>query len=282
MDLNRTPELKCYHADGVIGANLIRLAPYWKINYKNRHMMISDRPFGRAGQQEVYRIPFRKNIQRIPEVEVVIDRKEKLDFTVDLGSTGAFTGSFEQLEKLRQLNSLPLVKRLGEISQGALGVSHGVGYTGKVENLRIGNLSLEKPSVDFDENTYPKIGNGFFENYIFILDLNNNEIRLIPNTQDGPVFRTDSFGFHTSYDEQGQYLYVNVIYDPSPAQRKGIQVRDKIVEINGRELYPVTLSEYCRYCSDAAALFGQSNEIELKVERNGQVLKFHLKKSPLF
>lgn len=282
MDLDRTPELKCYNVDGVIGANLIRLVPHWKINYSTRRMIFSDRPFDRVGEQVVYTIPFKKSIQRIPEVEVVIDGREKLNFSVDLGSARAFSGSLEQLKKLRRLNgNMPLVKKLGEISQGALGVSQGVGYTGKVKNLKIGNLSLKNPTLDFYEDTHPTIGNGFFGNYIFILDWNNKEIRLIPNTQDEPVLCSDSFGFQISYDEQGRYLYVNVIYDPSPAQREGLQVRDKIVEINGRKIGSVTLSEYCRSRFDPAVFFGRSGEIELKVERNGQVLEFFLKKSPL-
>lgn len=153
MDLKGTTALKCYSADGVIGANIIRHVPYWQINYKKGKMIITDKPGLISDKNKFFTIPFKRNIQRIPIIEIIADNGIKLKFAVDLGSTNGFTGNFNQFQKICKSNiDFRYFERYGEISGGALGIKKGVGYIGKLNNFKIGELSINSEVINFLDN----------------------------------------------------------------------------------------------------------------------------------
>jgi len=283
MDLQGTTALKCYEADGVIGANIIRHVPYWQINYKKGKMIITDKPELIYDKNKFFTIPFKRNIQRIPIIEIIADNGIKLKFVVDLGSTSGFTGNFNQFQKICKSNiNFRYFERYGEISGGALGIKKGVEYTGKLNNLKIGDLSIDSELIDFLDNIDPRVGNKFFENFIFTLDWTNKKILLTPMADPMITEGKGSFGFSVSYQEDRKYLYISAICKNSPAYNAKLQVGDRIVGLNKKNMRHLEFSEYCYWLFHKAnELFEKENYIYLEIERKNKILNISLHKKEL-
>jgi len=280
MDLQGTTALKCYAADGVIGMNIIRHVPYWQINYKTRKMIFTDKPGLISDNNKFYTIPFERNIQRIPSIEIISDKGIKLKFEVDLGSTSGFLGDFNQFNKIGESNiDFRYVERYGEISGGGLGVKKGIGYMGKLNNFKLGELFVNSQVISFLDNIDPKVGNKFFEKFIFTLDWKNKKILLNPMTEPIMVEKLDSFGIFVSYQEGKKYLYISEIYENSPAHNSKLQIGDIIVELNEKKMRPLEFSEYCDWIFHRSnELFEKVTHINLVIERNNKILNIDLHK----
>ena len=280
IDLQGTTALKCYSADGVIGANIIRHVPYWQINYKKGKMIITDKPGLISDKNKFFTIPFKRNIQRIPIIEIITDNGIKLKFEVDLGSTSGFTGNFNQFQKICKSNiDFRYFERYGEISGGALGIKKGVGYIGKLNNFKIGELSINSEVIYFLDNIDPRVGNKFFENFIFTLDCKNKKILLIPMTDPIITEEVGSFGFSVSYREDKKYLYISEICKNSPAYNSKLQVGDIIVGFNKKNMRHLELPEYCYWLFHKAnELFENEKYIYLEIERKNKILNIGLYK----
>jgi len=279
MDLQGTT-LKCYAADGVIGTNIIRHVPYWQINYKKGKMIITDKPGLISDKNKFFIIPFKRNIQRIPIIEIIADNGIKLKFVVDLGSTGGFRGNFNQFQKIcKSIIDFRYYERYGEISGGALGIKKGVEYTGKLNNFKIGDLSINSELIDFIDNVDSSVGNKFFENFIFTLDWKNKKILLFPITDPMITEEKGSFGFSVSYREDKKYLYISAICKNSPAYNAKLKVGDIIVGLNKKSMRHLEFSEYCYWLFQKAnELFEKENYIYLEIERKNKILNIGLHK----
>lgn len=280
MDLKGTPALKCYEADGVIGANTIRHIPYWQINYRKGEMIFTDKPELISDENEFFTIPFKRTIQRIPIIEMITDHGNKLKFEVDLGSTGGFTGDFDQFKEIcNSDNDFRYFERYGEISGGALGIKEGVGYIGKINHFKMGELSVNTRAINFLENIDPRVGNKFFENFIFTMDWKNKKIVLIPATDSIIPDQLDSFGFSYSYREDKKSLYISEIYENSPAYHSILQIGDIIVGFNKKNMRHLEFSEYCDLIFHKTnELFENQNNIVLEIERENKILHIELYK----
>lgn len=284
LGLVETPELTCYDADGVIGMNLIRLAPVWQIDFPEQKMVITDDRNLGTNSENNYKIPFNPNIQRIPVIKVAIAGHREMTFIVDSGSTGGLTGSIKQWETFRKSNpGVSYIKRYGEVSGGALGTNVGTAYIIKTKDLKIGEWKPNVVTVDFVKNIDPKIGTALFKNSVFTLNWADKHILVtMPpdyGPQDyGPQVGIDSFGFWFGYHKEGQYLYVNCLDENSSAWDAGIKVGDKIVAINRKNLYPLTLEQYCRYFFQPHLLMGDGNVLEVDIDREGKKINVTLEK----
>ncbi|MCP5054651.1 MAG: PDZ domain-containing protein [bacterium] len=285
LDMDSTPQLKCYDLDGVIGLNLMRLVPLWQINYKEEKVIITDNRAALPGNSDIFMIPFETDTQRTPHIQLTVCDEKELRFMVDSGSNGGFNGNLKQLELLRNEtpgDCLSLVKRYGEISGGALGALKGDAYIGRVRKLEIGDLGGNATTIHFTRNTFPKIGNRFLENYIFTLDWNAKQIFLAPLPNAKGTGQTFSYGFKFSYHEAGRYVVVNQIDGNSPASEAGIRMGDRITEINGVDVKRLSFDNYCRFFFNPDEWHGKQDVIHITIQRNKEMLYISLPKQELF
>ncbi len=283
LDLVETPELKCYAADGVIGMNLIRLAPIWQIDFPEQKMVITDDRNLGTNSKNTYKIPFNPNIQRIPVIKVAIAGHREMTFRVDSGSTGGLTGSIKQWETLRKSNpDVSYIKRYGEVSGGALGTNVGTAYTIKTKDMKIGEWKPNVATVDFVKNIAARVGTALFRNSVFTLNWVDKHIQVTAPPDYGPQIGIYSFGFGFRYHKEGQYLYVNYLYENSSASEAGIKIGDKIVAINRKNLCPFTLEQYCSYFFQPNLFLGDGNALEVDIDREGKIINVTLEKRELF
>ena len=279
LDLVEIPELKCYAADGVVGMNLIRLAPIWQIDFPGQKMIITDDRNLETNSENSYKISFKPNIQRIPVIKVAIAGHKGMTLIVDSGYTGGLTGSMKQWETLRKSDpGVSYIKRYGEVCGGALGKKVGIAYTIKTKALKIGEWKPEVVTIDFLKNIKPKAGTALFKNSIFTLNWADKHIRVTVPPGYSPQAGLYSFGFGFGYQKEGQYLYISYLYEDSSAPDAGIKIGDKIVAINKKNLCPLTFEQYCSYFFHPALLLGDGNTLVVDIDREGKRINVILEK----
>ena len=282
FDLNRIPSLPslgCYAADGVIGMNLMRLAPYWRIDYVRRKLIFTDREDRLPDLSPVLVLPFKQTIQRIPEITLEWNGL-RLPFKVDLGSTSGFRAPLEYWEKirLRREETIPSVAVYGELLGGAMGVKVSRGRTAVLHNVRCGEYRSPALRVAFYPEAFASVGNDFFCRFAVTFDWRKNEIRLTPQTPEPPS-ELETFGFGFSFNKEGRSLYVSYLYEGSPAEKAGVKVGDRILRINDLKFDSVTIDDYCRFFLEPDLLFGSGKTLSILMESEGKQETYTLNKT---
>lgn len=280
FDLNRIPSLPslaCYAADGVIGMNLMRLAPYWHIDYARRKLILTDQEDRLPRLSHVLILPFKQNIQRIPEITLEWDGL-RLPFKVDLGSTSGFRAPMEYWEKIRgRRKAIPSVAVYGELLGGAMGVKSSQGRTAVLPAVQCGDYQTPALLLAFYPEALASVGNDFFCRFAVTFDWRKNEIHLTPQTPEAPA-ELETFGFGFSFKAEERCLYVSYLYEGSPAEEAGVKIGDRILRINDLNLDSVTTDDYCRFFLDPNLLFGQEKTLSLQVENGGKQETYTLNK----
>ncbi len=278
FDLDRNPALSCYAADGVIGMNLIRLVPYWHIDFQRRKLILTDQGKRLPASSSPLILPFKQSMQRIPEITLEW-RDLRLPFKVDLGSTHGFAASREYWEKMRGRNQeIPFVTGYGEIAGGALAVAEeSCSLSAILENARLGKSPGRKIWVDVYPRPFASVGTNFFRRFQVTFDWPKKEIRLTPWLEESePALST--FGFSSSWHGQDHCLYVNYIYRGSPAAKAGMAVGDRILQVNDLELTDLSLADYCRFFLEPEAFFGTEEIMHLRLRGESEERSVELHK----
>lgn len=276
FDLDRSPAIRCYNADGVIGVNLMRLVPYWHIDYARKKLIFTDQVNRLPRPAISVILPFKQNIQRIPIITMEWNGL-RLPFGVDLGSNSGFSAPLEYWEKMRSRQmDIPTVTGHGEFSIGALGKKTYQDHSAAIiNNIRIGNYRAPFLLITFLQETNASVGNDFFRYFAMTIDWPKKEIILTPQVPvERPILKT--FGF--SFNEQEQYLYVNYLYDKSPAEAAGLKIGDRILQINDLKLDSLPLDGYCRFFQQPELFYGEGDVIVLKIRREGEDRTYTLQK----
>jgi len=182
-DFNQSIEVGCLGIDGIIGANLMRLA-VWEIDFKNQIITITNTKESLALGAEIKKIPFYTNSVHQPLCNVKVNAVEEKNVTIDLGSNGGFSLSYNTYEKIQK--ELPKNKKVIEYGY------HGSGFygSGKIDSifylqankLLVGGIRLDNQLLKFSKSSVPTIGTSFFKNYDLVMNWADNEILLTPHT----------------------------------------------------------------------------------------------------
>ncbi|MCX6566115.1 MAG: aspartyl protease family protein [Candidatus Aminicenantes bacterium] len=281
FDLDRSPAIRCYHADGAIGVNLMRLVPYWHIDYARKKLIFTDQVDRLPRSAISVNLPFKQNIQRIPIMTMEWNGL-RLPFEVDLGSTYGFNAPLEYWEKMRSRQmDIPAVTGHGEFSGGALGKkTYQYHSAAIINNIRVGNYRAPSLLITFMQETNASAGNDFFRYFAMTIDWPKKEIILTPQVPvERPILKTFGFGF--SFNEQEQYLYVNNLYEKSPAEAAGLKIGDRILQINDLKLDALPLDGYCRFFLQPELFYGEGDVLVLKIRREGKDQTYTLRKETL-
>ena len=100
-DFNQSLELGCIKLDGMIGANLMRLA-VWEIDFRNQIITITNTKETLSLGTESKRIPFYTDAVHQPYCNLKINELEEKNVNIDLGSTGNFNVSYKNYEKVQK------------------------------------------------------------------------------------------------------------------------------------------------------------------------------------
>lgn len=282
MDVDANPRLKCYHIEGVIGANLMRLVNCWKIDFQRKKITFSDHTDLAPGGKAAVTIPFKKNIQRIPRLDVELSGRIKIQCAVDLGSTGGLNLDFPTFQKIRKtFPGIRIISATGETGGGALGSGWGKTYFFPLEKVRVGGASMGPLLAGSTPDSFSSIGSGFFQDYTVSFNWNKKRMTLLPYSTDRIPLSFSTFGFGLGHQQSKKVFVVNFLYQGAPAEKSGLRLEDIILSIDGKKMENITGEDYCRYVLDSESLLGKDGTLTVTVRRDERTLTFQLVKEDL-
>ena len=271
-DFNQSIEVECLDIDGILGANLMRLA-IWKIDYRNQIITISDDKESFSLGAKTKKIPFYTDLVHQPSCDIKINDIEEKNVQIDLGSNFGFNLSSKTYDKIQE--KFPENKKLMQIGAAGSGF-YGYGkvdtsYYMQTSELSVGQISLNNQVIKFSKNSASIIGTAFLKNYDLVMNWEDKEVLLSPHSD----FDNQNFiqnGINWSYRD-GALIIASLIKE-SDAEKLGIQLGDKIIEVDGKDYSNISKEQYC-------SLIEQRNwghqVRNLVISRNGEQLSFDLK-----
>lgn len=169
-DFDSTPLFSCFHIDGVIGANIIRLQN-WSIDYLKNELSFSTKSFDTSGYKA---LPLSLN-GGMPFLTLALNNTSE-KFLVDIGYNGR-TLSVSSKDKLGKI----IHQTIGYASFGLFNQTKYDTTLYAISSLSADNhFKMDSVILNYSTRALPLIGNGFFENYCskIYLDYQNEKLYL--------------------------------------------------------------------------------------------------------
>ena len=276
-DFNQSIDLGCIEVDGVIGSNLMRLA-IWKIDFRNQIITITNTKESLSLEAKTKKIPFYTfGEENKPFCNIKINEVEEKYVIIDLGSNDGFTLSYSTYDKIQK--ELPKSKKAIEYGSGGSG-AYGYGKMDSIYYLQAGSLSVgefgwNNQIIKCSKSIVPSLGTAFFSNYDLVMNWADKELLLSPHTDyDNQQFIHAGFNVHYQDDA----LVIASLIKESNAEKSGMQLGDKIIQIDGKDYSNSSIADYC----DLTKQLYKDNSIKnVVINRNGKQLSFDIKKEVL-
>jgi len=279
-----TPEAQCLRElgddrDGIIGCNIMKLAT-WQINYDEKKIIITDDRESLSYLEGAHTVPFRQyGLAMVADFGM---KRKKLGFMViDTGCSYSLVGHSEQFQKLRKGNPDPYIKGSGQAYSGLYGGCEDRIYISQIYDFQVGNLKVKKIPMAFGSHPAYLLGNGFLKHFIVTFDWGEKELKLykIPET----TIRTSYYSFGLGYQYRDGQVRVSFLWENSPATEAGLQIGDRIIQINGKDVSALIPDEYCDFLFESDDLdTDKAQELNLVVLKDGREENMVLRKADLF
>lgn len=241
------------YADGIIGIDAFS-NQVLEINYKNEYIKLHDN-IKSIDTSNFKRIRMLKNKNRF-FLPVTIKIKEDIiikDYLVlDIGSGGSVNIISETAEKYNLKNEIvdkvKYFTKYGGIS------GNSISYDFRANSLFIGDYKLDSVTMAYssDESGFLSkkdlavgiIGNEILERFDVIIDFVNNDLYLRPNSDFNNPFKFSKIGF--GYVDRSVTMsswIVTGLYENSNALNSGLQIDDKIISVNGKDIRDISYEE---------------------------------------
>lgn len=266
-------ELACLNADGFIGSNLMRFA-IWDFDFKNQLITITD-------DEQKLNIPSDAIESKIfigtsasrPSITTQINEDKILNNLIDLGNNGNAHLSYTTF--LKQKKSKKITKFKEGFGYSSIGM-YGKGdekkeYSVKIDQIKIGNHIITD-KIMVVKNDKPNLGISFFKNYRLILNWKSKKIKMVKQSNSLNT-ELNHFGFKHIFN--GNKLFVGFVYKSEAS--KILQLGDQILRINNIDYTNISNEKKCDFFNNSIIPKG-TNEIAIKILRNGEELEFQLKK----
>lgn len=240
VELDSSPELACLNAqiDGIMGANMMRLAAAWEIDYEAETLTFSDQLDALPGGRTGYAIPFKASPQGSPRVRLSL-WGETVEATLDTGKGGGLGLS---ANAAMPPTSVPQVRGFGQVSVGAFGAQEDTLRLVQAHGVALGGLVLDTVLVTLAPARKNLIGNGWLQHFRVTLDWAGGRVYLLPKSDVPSSMAVVGLG-HTLRDSA---LVVSFLYEGSPAERSGLALGDTLLRIGGQSVERLSPNAFCR------------------------------------
>lgn len=236
-DLKKAPEIHCLQIDGILGANLMKLA-VWKIeNQKKTMFLASSTDKLNALDNDHIEIGFKTKITYTPVVDLTINDSTTIKrVTFDTGFGGYLTLGGNYYDSTFTVAE----KSYGFSSTGLYGSSFDTVLDCKA-NMSIGGFNQSAPIVFSSAKSKNLLGMDFINQFDVTLDWGANTIELYPSNLKKQTLK--SFGLTPKWKDDT--LIVGSISEGSLAELDGVKVGDVIVKLNRWDFREPRLYNYC-------------------------------------
>ncbi len=235
-DLKQATEIACLEIDGIVGANLMKLA-YWKIDSRNKKMTISsEKDTLLYHLADGHPLPFKTKKTYTPIVNLTINDSLIENITYDTGSAGYIT--FGKDMKIKTSNLL--AEYIGYGNTGLYGANR--------DTIRFGKITVKQGGVSqvgvgsYSVSTGKKlVGMEYINQFVQILDWEKKEITLYKDDLRKQTFNN----FPIIPRWINNQLVIGTLSSDSTIESLGIGVGDSIRAINGLDFQGSDVSAYC-------------------------------------
>lgn len=163
----------CIADDGIIGANLIKLA-HWKIDYQDKELMFSDNPFEPG--ETALTIPFKRPVlSGVPEIKLRVGDRTVEGVLFDVGYNGGLILPAQFADAFDSSNKQIVIDRS---TTGIYGTNTDT-LISKILEVTIQDFTTEIP-VEFSSIGKALLGNDFLEHFDVFINYKRKEISLVP------------------------------------------------------------------------------------------------------
>lgn len=228
---------------GIIGANIISKTN-WAIDYRNRKLYIIH-PDSAADDSiieaqrlsdtlRLFSLPITTSTSKgVPKVALAANDEIIDDVIFDTGYNGSIVLPMKIYERNASLFGEDIQLRShGEISKGLFGTVSGSSLHLNVQNISVGNLTLQDQMVNFQAKTVKLLGNGILRNYFIKLNYRGDNIKLLETPVKKKKYKVVNRGFGFSFRLKDGALIVTRVNENSPAYEAGIEYGDEILCVN--------------------------------------------------
>ena len=171
VDYDGNSSSPCLAKDGIIGANIIKLAN-WKIDYQEKMMYFSDLTFPKKNKTKV--LPFSRPIlSGVPSIEIKISGKTVINILFDVGFNG---GLVLPINLANQFSEKVEQIILDKSTSGIYG-TNADSIIAKKLLVSVAGFQTEMP-VEFSSLNKALLGNEFLKHFQVSIDNENREIHL--------------------------------------------------------------------------------------------------------
>jgi len=275
-DVNKSISVSCLNIDGIIGSNLMQLAN-WEIDFKNKKIRISSPEKHFKVPKNADTIKYKTDLYYKHYIDLKIGNRKIKNLTFDTGSNGYITCSGKDYKKLINNDLLSKTNYGYGVSSSGLfgkGNSDSVFYA-TTSLLTLGKTPIKQPLLEFRRKHSDMIGTEFLKNFTVILIPRKKEIILSKVNDREESARTFGFAFFP----YGDSLKVDYLINKTIATRKGLQLNDRIVEINGIDVRSIDTK--C-YCDIQDKIMNKKDSITITIHRKDKEIELKLFKTSIF
>ena len=224
-------------------------------------------------------LPFRNHPVNSAPIVHFLAGEDSLEGMIDTGQPYPVVFPLENFEEYESLYLHDSVRSSGLMEEWPM-TSADHNYLARLESIEFGSMKIDSVVCLFGELprplSMPLIGSGFLSEFRLVIDFPNHEMLMIPH--DNPDFETDFFsaGLNPDVSEEGE-VFVKGVWEGSPAHLAGIEVRDRILSFDSRELTPRRLIELIDLLEDDG-----KEAVTLEISHGDAVREVTLVKAMLF
>jgi len=264
--------------DGIVGSDFIRQFVV-EIDYANRKLVLHDKDqFAYSGTGAVLPIRFDDQDHPLLVAQLAANGREREPgpYVLDLGGAGAV------VLNTPFVNEEHLLETAARTVPGTVRGTGGFvqGRTGRVDRLRIGNLSLPQPYVEFSQDTEGAHASSHAQGYIgtevasrfrIFLDYSHNQIILEPTPAINDPFEFDMSGLALdSFGPGYKQVEILSVAEGSPGATAGLKPGDILLAIDDQPVTGISLSQI-------KVMFRRQGEHQIELRRGETTFKKAIK-----
>ncbi|MCB1689723.1 MAG: PDZ domain-containing protein, partial [Halioglobus sp.] len=273
--------LACLSTAGLMGASLLQAA-IWQIDFQTKQITMASSLAGLPGLSDAMRIPFkRSDAAGSPRIPVGVSDSNDVSLLIDLGFNGSIAIPTALLESAGDRISDTAPTEVGQASSTVFGSAPSTVRIAQVRELRLGELRLKDfPVITGTAVSDFHVGIDFLRHFRVTVDWRNDELYL--ELREPQVALYDDFatyGFKPQPHDGG--LVVGALWRGSSAAKAGLELGDRLVEIDGQDTTAPNFDAMCTLLNDVG-LYG-SNDATIAVTRlrNGVRETLQVARTPL-
>ncbi|MEO1032126.1 MAG: PDZ domain-containing protein [Bacteroidota bacterium] len=276
LDFDASPSIKCYTNGGLLGKSVIKNA-VWQINAQDKKMIITDNISKLSNLDNAIKIKVKLDKVYNPFIKAKLNGKT-YNFLLDFG----FGGLLSLTEKTgKDLKTDNIVEVMGEGAAGANGILEEPTFIKDVEHLSIGKLKLANKFAYYAKSKkYNLIGTEITKHFIVTLNFKEKELYLTPISINEAQTEKEQSTFGFSLNRNDTNVYVSNIFKGGSAEKSGLQLKDILLSINGKDDFME--SSYCDFYNYFKALSDGDDDIVLIVKRGDSEETIRIRKTKLF